>query len=222
MVIAALVVSISVAIAVIYREFIHDWFVRPKMEVTFSLEKPISCETIYEYRLGGELKAFWPRLRVKNNGKSMARRCEGILTEVRNPKGELITRYEMLPLRWAILPYARGSELLDIASKRVVHLNTLFIIQGWQEAYLVTTTWMGGLSEVIDSSIYPKEYFEPGDYWLRIVIYGDNFHPVERGYAVHWDGMNYKEVGIKEMNEKPSATSYWPWRIDKEPDKHPS
>jgi len=219
MAIAALVVSIAVAIAVIYREIIHDWFVRPKMEVTFSSEEPISCETIYEHLPGKKLKVFWPRLRVKNNGRSMARGCEGILAEVRNPKGELITRYEMLPLRWAISPYARGCEPLDIASKRVVHLNTFFTIQDWQDAFLVTTM-IGGPHEVIGSRVDPNEYFEPGDYWLRIVIYGDNFHPVERGYAVHWDGKDYKKVGIKEMNEKPSGTTHWPWQILKEPDKH--
>ena len=214
MTIAALVVSIAVAFAVMYREFIHDRSVSPDLRVTFSSEEPTSRETVVNVippQLPPELRrAFWPRLRVRNKGRSVARRCEGILAEVRNPKGELDKRYDPLSLRWAIAPTNRGLEPLDIARNRVVYLNTFTTIEGKPRAEFATYPDPRGV----------PLYLEPGDYWLHIVIYGDNFHPVERGYAVHWDGKDYKKVGIKEMNEKPSSTTHWPWQIPKEPDKH--
>ena len=47
--IISLVISIIVAFGVIYSEFIHDWLFKPKLEVTFSLEEPISRETSIEW-----------------------------------------------------------------------------------------------------------------------------------------------------------------------------
>jgi hypothetical protein len=209
MAIVSLIIAALVAIAVIYREFIHAWFVRPELKVTFSLEEPISRETMVDVQIPPleppkYKRAFWPRLRVKNDGRSVARRCEGILAEVTNPKGELDKRYDPLTLRWAIAPINRGLEPLDIARNRVIDLNTFFTIEGESKAHFATHSDPRGV----------LLYLEPGDYWLRIAIYGDNFKPVERGYAVHWDGKDYKAVDMQGMNERPSSTSHWPWPIE--------
>jgi len=217
MVIAIISVIISgfVAIAAIYKQLIHDWVFRPKLRITFSLEEPTSRETTVEWPpealAPSQWKAaFWPRLRVKNEGKSVARRCEGILVEVTNPNGESDKRYDPLTLRWAIAPIERGLQPLDIARDRIVDLNTFTTIEGEQNAPFATYSDPRGV----------PLHLEPGDYWLRIVIYGDNFKPVERGYAVHWDGKNYKEVDIRLMNERPSKTTHWPWPLLEETDKH--
>jgi len=118
--IAPLVISIIAVVAVIYREWVHDLVFKPKLGVTFSLEEPISRETKVNVQIPAleplrYKRAFWPRLRVKNNGRSVARRCEGILAEVTNPKGEPDKRYDPLALKWAIAPSNRGFESLDIA-----------------------------------------------------------------------------------------------------------
>ena len=205
----SLIISSLVAIAVIYREWIHNWVFKPELKVTFSLEEPISRETMVNVQIPPleppqYKRAFWLRLRVKNGGRSVARRCEGILAEVANPKGELDTRYDPLALRWAIAPINRGLEPLDIARGRDVDLNIFTTIEGEQNAPFATYQDPRGV----------PLYLEPGDYWLRIVIYGDNFKPIERGYTVRWDGKDYKGVGMQEMNEKPSSTSHWPWPIE--------
>lgn len=200
MAMVSLIIAALVAIAVIYREFIHAWFVRPELKVTFSLEEPISRKAT----LPNGKESFWPRLRIVNNGRSVARKCEGILAEVRNPNGELDKRYDPLTLRWAIAPINGGLEPLDIARNRVIDLNTFFTIEGASKAQFETHADPRGV----------PLYLEPGNYWLRIVIYGDNFKPVEKGYAVHWDGKDYKGVDMQGMNEKPSSTSHWPWPIE--------
>lgn len=202
----SLIISSLVAIAVIYREFIHDKVFSPKLEVTFSLKGPISREA--RVPGGGDAigatqwkNSFWLRLRVRNGGRSIARECEGILAEVRNPEGELDKRYDPLTLSWAIAPSNRGLEPLDIARNRVVALNTFFTVEGESNAPFATHPDRRGV----------PLYLEPGDHWLRIAIYGDNFKPVERGYAVQWKGKNYRQIDIQEMNEMPSGTSRWPW-----------
>ena len=206
--IVSLIISIIAVVAVVYREFIHDKVFSPKLEVTFSLEGRISREALVAWpptalEPSQWKAAFWPRLQVKNGGRSVARRCEGILAEVTNPEGKLDTRYDPLSLSWGIAPTGRGLEPLDIARDRVVDLNTFYTIEGEPKAPFATYPDPRGM----------PLHLEPGDYWLRIVIYGDNFKPVERGYAVHWDGKNYKGIDMQEMNEKPSATSPWPWPI---------
>lgn len=97
MAIASLIISFLVACAVIYREFVHRWLFKPNLQVEFSLNEPISRETL----LVNNKKGFWPRLRVTNNGRSAARRCKGILAKVRMPDGTLNKRYDPLTLRWA-------------------------------------------------------------------------------------------------------------------------
>lgn len=215
--IISVIISGLVAIAAIYRQVIHDWVFRPNLKVTFSLEEPTSREASVAWPPEASLPsrwkaAFWPRLRVKNEGKSVARRCEGILAEVTNPNGEPDKRYDPLTLRWAIAPIARGLQPLDIARDRVVDLNTFYTIEDEPKAPFATHPDPRGM----------PLHLEPGDYWLRIVIYGDNFKSVERGYAVHWDGRDYKEVDIQPMDERPSSTSHWPWPLLKETDKHSS
>ena len=88
--IASLIISFLVACAVVYREFLHEWLFRPKLQVEFSLNEPISRETL----LVNNKKGFWPRLRITNNGRRAAQRCEGVLAEVRRPDGTLDERYD--------------------------------------------------------------------------------------------------------------------------------
>jgi hypothetical protein len=197
--IVSIVISAAVACAVVYREFIHDWLFHPKLEIAFSLEEPISRETI----LINDKRGFWPRLRVTNNGRSAARRCEGILAEVRMPDGTLDKRYDPLTLRWAIAPIDKGLQPLDIARGRQVDLNIFTTIESASAAQFATYADPRGI----------PLFLEPGEYWLRIIIYGDNFKPVERGYAVHWDGKDYRKgIHIQEMNDKPTSTTVWPWQ----------
>jgi hypothetical protein len=205
MALASLIIAIVVAFAVVYREFIHHRIFRPNLEITFSLEEPVSRVTNVEWPPGSkqEKRAFWPRLRIVNTGRIVARRCEAILAEVRKPDGSLNDRYDPMTLRWAIAPISRGLEPLDIARGRQVDLNTIITIEDERFAYFATHP---------DPRGFPL-YFEPGDYWIRVTIYGDNFEPISRGYAIHWDGKNYRKVGMREMSSPPNSTSGWPWEI---------
>jgi hypothetical protein len=138
-----------------------------------------------------------------NTGRSMAQRCEAILAEVRRPDGSLDDRYDPITLRWAIAPISKGLEPLDIARSRQVDLNTIILIEGEKVAYFATHKEPRGI----------PLYLSPGDYWIRVTMYGDNFEPVSRGYAIHWDGKDYRKVCMQEMNSPPNSTSDWPWEI---------
>ena len=197
--VSSLVISFIVALAVVYREFIHDWIFRPKLDITFSLNAPHSRVTLLE---GGK-KGFWPRLLVKNNGKRVALRCEGILDEVRMLDGTIDTRYDPLVLRWATAPIAKGLLPLDIAQKRQVFLNIFTTIEGEENAPFAT---------YVDAVGVPL-YLEPRQCWFRIVIYGDNFTPVSKGYAIQWDGKEFEEVNVCEMDEPPKSIKEWPWPV---------
>lgn len=220
MAIASLIIATLVAIAVIYREFIHDRLYSPRLEVTFSLEEPISRERLFPQRGDVRIeKHFWQRLRVKNSGRGVARGCEGVLAEVRNCRGKLLTRYEQLSLTWAFFSFERGFKPTDIAPGRVIDLNTLVTMEGIQNALFPTEIRGDPYYHLLmDATLTPAEYLEPGDYWLRIMIYGKNFKPIERGYAVHWDGVNYKGLDMQEMNEPPTDTTEWPWPILENPE----
>jgi hypothetical protein len=121
--IASVVASAVVAVAAIYRDIFRSWFFRPKLEIVFSLKRPISRLTTVEWPLGTNEPsqwrgAFWPRLRFVNRGRSVARRCEAILVEIRRSDGSLDERYDPVTLRWAVAPNSKGLEPLDIACDR--------------------------------------------------------------------------------------------------------
>jgi len=207
MAIASLVISIIVAVAVVYREFIHDRIFKPKLEIQFSLDEPISRVTTVEYLAEpqGYKLAFWPRLRVRNNGLRIAHRCVGMLDEMRKPDGSLDTRYDPIMLRWAIAPLERGLQPLDIERGRTVDLNTFTTIDGLPNADFATYPDARGI----------PLYLEPGHHWLLISIYGENFSPFRAGYAVYWDGKDYTNgVKMREMKKKPAKISDWPFPID--------
>jgi len=206
MAIASLIIALLVACAVIYRDVIRDLCFKPQLKITSSPEEPISRVTTVAWPLGTSSptqwkSAFWPRLRIRNKGRSVARRCEGILAEVRKPDGTLDKRYDPLTLRWAIAPISRGLEPLDIARNREVDLNIFTTFQNESLAVFATHPDPRGIPLGL----------EPGDYWIRIVIYGDNLKPVNRGYAIHWDGKDYEKVGMQDMNTVPTSTTTWPW-----------
>lgn len=208
MTVALIVVAIIALLLVIYRDIIRDYYYRPRLVVTFSLKEPVSRITSVGWPLGTShptqwKSAFWPRLRVLNSGRSVARQCEAIIAEVRNPDGTLNKQYDPLKLRWAIAPIHKGLEPLDIARHRQVDLNLFTTIDGESNAPIAT----------FPDPVGVPLFFEPGDYWLKIVIYGGNFSPVERGYAVHWPGKDYKRVEMQEMNRVPSSIAKWPWTI---------
>lgn len=202
----SLIISGIVACVVVYRDLIRPRIVRPQLEVQFSLKEPISRQTLVNRPTAPDESkfcwAFWPRLRVINVGKATARKCEGVLTEVRTPDGMLDTRFDPLTLRWAIALPQEASAPLDIAPKRTVDLNTVTTIDGEAYAYLA----------VHRDARYAPMYLEPGDYWFRVVIYGENFKPVSRGYALQWDGKNYMDIRMQEMNEQ-SSEHCWPWPL---------
>lgn len=201
--------SLIVALAALYRDIIRDCYFKPKLEITFGLEEPISRVTTVKWPLdtpypSQHKSAFWLRLRIKNTGRSVARRCEGILAEVRKPDGALDKRYDPITLRWAIAPIGRGLEPLDIARDREVDLNIFTTFENENFAVLATHSDPRGIPLRL----------EPGDYWIRTVIYGDNVKPEKRGYAIHWDGKDYKTVDMREMNSPPQSTVDWPWQIE--------
>ena len=204
MALASLIVSIIVALVVVYRDFLRDLVFRPSLRIEFSLDEPISRETTIKYGIKsnvdpGYRQAFWLRLRITNEGRTVAKKCEGILSEIREYGGSVHKKYDPLTLRWAIAPLVKGLEPIDIAPSRSVDLNTIVTIEGETHASFATHD---DLTRGIPLGL------EPGKYWLRITIFGDNFDPVHRWYAVNWDGKNFKEIQMKEVQDYKSG---WPW-----------
>ena len=65
---------------------LRDFIFKPNLKVAFGLDEPISRVTTIEWGVKsnvdtGYRKAFWPRLRITNEGTTVARKCEGVLSE---------------------------------------------------------------------------------------------------------------------------------------------
>ncbi|MFC2009079.1 hypothetical protein ACFLUT_03395 [Chloroflexota bacterium] len=200
--IASIIVSAIALLLVIYRDVIREHIYRPQIRVDFSLDEPISRGVNVGFPVipldspRESYIRFWTRLRVTNKGRSTAKHCEAVLAEVRSSDGSLDTRYDPLVLRWAISPEPEGLRPLDLAPGRQVDLNLLMTEQDGRTVSIVTHT------DPIGAAVT----FQPGEYWFKVSIYGDNFAPVEHGYALRWDGSHYKRgIDIRTANTPPSS-----------------
>lgn len=119
--------------------------------------------------------------------------------------GSVDKSHDPVTLRWAIAPIEKGLEPLDIAQGRVVDLNVFYTIEGFALLSYATHADPRGI----------PLFLEPGDYRLQIVIYGDNFAPVKRHYAVHWDGEDYTKVEMQEVDEAADMATAWPFKSTK-------
>ena len=193
--------TISMVMVIVCIEIIKPWLKKPKVMMEFDNKAPF-CRAVMVERTGQ--LAYCIRVRVRNTGKTVARRLRGKLVEVANKNGTLNKDFDPLFLHWTTietverLSYKRFANYLDPIDLKSGEFDYLDVFSaGAGEKGLVR----------IATSPYPrgcrKEFrMSEGIETFKITIYGDNIDPVSKTYKLVTGGKEYNELEMIDTSTK--------------------
>jgi len=196
--------TVGAVLVALFREPLMAWWRSPRLEVEFEQDEPfcrhskIAAEV--DHRTG-EVRdvrppcpAYWIRLRLKNSkrfrilGGSVAKKCEGKLAAVRAARLERQPEYDPAVLHW-VSRGRRGAhayESIDLNYGEEEYLNVFHTEEARLVAFIDTDPELRGTPSVLP----------PGEHYLDITIYGENFGPVQTRLHVQWDGERYDRITV--------------------------
>jgi len=197
--------TISMVILIAYIEMIRPRWGKPKVIIEFDNEAPFCRAVLVEKT--GQL-AYYIRVRVRNTGKSVARRLRGKLVEVANKNGTLNEDFDPLFLHWTTIETVER-----LSYKRFVNYLDPIDLKSGEFDYLdVFSTGAGEKGLVkIATSPYPrgcrkKFRMSEGIETFKITIYGDNIDPVSKTYKLVSGGKEYDELEMIDIRMIDTST----------------
>lgn len=202
--ILAAMVALFIAL---YGERVRRGLWGPKLTVEFDAAERVLCATVRQPN--GE-QSYRVRLRVRNKGRSVARRCVVRVLEVLAEDRDTVAELYAVTLNWfirhdfpsAIDLFPNDKQLVEliIASESDVagdnphwHLMrrepSVGPVTGEQLRHPKTR-------EPLFKLRYPSE-FGPGTYVLRIGVFSENADPQMRELRVAWDGLSFDSIKVK-------------------------
>lgn len=141
---------------------------------------------------------YWVRVKVKNTGRKSAHQCVGKLAEVSDTNG-VRTDFDISALHWV------GHFEIDNYHRVFSGANQIYSISksnkfepinlGLDDHQYLDILWteFGGDFFHINCPRYPergiKYDYEPGIYWLKIIVTADNAESAEVMLEVEWKGI---------------------------------
>ena len=170
--------SVGVALSILWLEILRPRLRAPRFDITFDNAEPFCQNRFTTY--DGQFH-LWVRLRVKNKGKSVARNCEGKLTQILDCERRPLMGHDPAVLHWAVV--LRGGSWdyrpIDINRGEEQYLDVLHVSGADPDTALLALS---------PAPMTTVQTLSRGTYYLGITIYGDNVAPLSRLYRVEWDG----------------------------------
>lgn len=195
----------------IFRDEIKSWFFKPEISIEISPFEPYT-------RIAKDVSGYsiYIRLKIINLGKIEARNVRVKATEIYNQKGQLHDNFDPVFLHWVsneaekkvvIMSNIRSGEPLPVEyfeqsrtllpislnSKEFDYVDFLINIQPLQDNIFFGTT---------DTPRGAKKYIKWNDGmdFIKIVVQGDNFKPVEAIYKVEMrDKEKFDKINLENV-----------------------
>ena len=198
------------------------WWSRPKFSVEFSNSPPFCRQTRsipFVQSLGesveipiaqspGEsvqIPTYWARLKVRNAGRSGARRCLCKLVAVMGPRGDVDNQFDPTQLhwvgtRWREVPF----RIIDLDRSDYEYIDLLVTQENNQKIYICSDQfpWSANQQRGMPNAL------GPGKYILRVTVYGDNVAPKSLHLSLTWRGADIGDVQIKLHGRAQEAKSW--------------
>jgi hypothetical protein len=201
---STIVLAATALAAPVLTEWLKRRFWAPRLTLTFELAKP-DCHTT-DYNVGGVPGITVPtrpvhvyRLRVKNTGRSQARRCEVIVEGLakQNAAKQLVwhDKYTPVPLVWG----SGSGEFPDINKDRTLFCDFVFILHSDHQDFFKKhegfTYWPNskqnglGLELRVAHRFFSQPNWLPqGDYRVKLAVFSDNAPVVRTELDIAWSG----------------------------------
>ncbi|MBL7208514.1 MAG: hypothetical protein ISS52_00305 [Dehalococcoidia bacterium] len=179
----------TLALAVVtFAMFIRPWFRRPKFSIDPENEGAYSRTAP---RDKDAIDCHYLLIKVKNSGKSVARRCVGKIVKVMNDAEEELPRYGTMRLVWANTDSEKiPSDPIDLNRQEYEYLYVAHVPKvAPLQAYFFKDATPTAVSPVIPL----------GTCIIQITIYGDDVKPVPRKYRLSWGATNHKAIKLEAL-----------------------
>jgi len=225
-VLSAIAGGIVGSIMIIALQKICEWLERPRLSIEFEQKEPFCREATIQ---GSGTQSYWIRIKVKNEGRTVAKRCVGKLMEIRkieNGNEEILTSFDPSALRWVAF---KDIERLAIDGKKngkkysdkqyngwFKKIGTLDINRAEYEYLNVVYTIekMGALGELHRPGPDPffhvsvtdpeprgiETKYRKGTYILKITIYSENADPESREFCLEWNSI-WNEIKMRKKSK---------------------
>jgi len=202
--------SVATAIVVIinvYLIFFQPWWKRPKFLIEFEMKRPFCRETMTKVFTSedGHTATYWLRLRVKNSGKSVARRCLGRLIAIMDSEDKIISDFDPMHLHWVNTDWHAIPFLpIDLSKDEYEYVDTLVTQTGDDKIHLCGDQfeWASYSKRGIRNSL------EPGKYVIHVTIYGDNVKPKPKYLSLAWGGGDSRDVSMEIHDSRKKANGW--------------
>jgi hypothetical protein len=167
-----------------YISIIRPWWIKPKFDVKFNKEDCREADIPND--------SYWLRVKVTNTGRSVAKRCFGKIVKFIDNSGE---RKDLDPvmLHWigTTWGYPPFFPTIDLNRKQYALLDVLVTkADSPGKSFVFTYGFVAGQSkDILD-----------GNGHIQITIDGDDVEPSTREYSITWEGSNYTDIRLKEID----------------------
>jgi len=188
--------ALVMAIIIFCIEIVKPWWLKPRIIIEFNNEKPFCRHATVE---GTTREQYYVRIRVKNKGKSVARRLRGKLVDAIGKDGVSHKDFDPLFLHWTTIEPPRGLDRLNYQLS-VRYLEAIDLNRGeWD--YLDVFIREKGKEELIEIATTKtpraclKELHITDEIeYVKITIYGANVDPRTETYKLVWSGAKYDQI----------------------------
>lgn len=118
----------------------------------------------------------WIRLKIENNGDYFAKRCHGLLEEVKNSKGDVLYDCSPVFLHWSSLPL----EMPYMDMKGYLYIDIVCTVADIPHFFIANT--YGNVKRGI------RDELPEGIYTFTIRIYSENADPESVKLEIKWGG----------------------------------
>jgi hypothetical protein len=159
---------------------IEDFWRRPRISLEFGEGYPFRSEAHYSDGERGE----FVRVRVKNNGRGMAKRCKCYVHKITLDSGGRTTRLpsdELMLTSW--VPREANVKIQNIPP-RLDFLADIASTSKSGTGYKVAPVFGVQIKNVVDI------FQHVGEFELELIVIGDNFSPAKRAIKFRFDDRN--------------------------------
>lgn len=211
------IAAVVVALFAIFLPLIISWLRRPRLQFEFENKEPFCRHTFGLIDLGSgqqvRLNSYYVRLRVKNFGRSITRRCEGKLIAIAHKDLKSLRQdFDPVILHWV------GSDIilrnLSANSRSIQHSKTSTVdINSKEYEYLdlISSNERTGRFEIqaIDYDIPRGIVMDPqrDDYFILITLYAENAKPISEIYRITC-GSSYDDYKLKVATKQEKQKFY--------------
>lgn len=209
--------AVAVALFAVFWPSIIAWWKKPRLKFEFENKEPFCRHTFGKTSLDTgmtlRVNSYYVRLRIKNIGRSIARRCEGKLVAIAHKDLKSLRQdFDPVVLHWVgsdtfIRNFGGGitsiqqskNFTIDINSKEYEYLDLISIDEN-SNHYLI---------QAIDYDIPRGIVLDPqrDDYYFLVTAYAENSNPISEIYKVI-DGQTYDSVKLKVASTKEREEFY--------------